>query len=174
MKRAIFAAIFIFVLLIGAFILARYKSKNVVTIKYENNGKTYEARFKLPTDHMTYESDKAQSNSVTIKNEKEKYELDLSIDLKPTEEYEEYQNASKENNKLYTNSKFGKYDGTIVSDDLEVWGTILLDTSDSNSRKFITYYLSSTNPDNDAVEIQELFKSSNIQNILNNIEYKKK
>lgn len=105
-----------------------------ITLKYEFDGKSYQANFKLSSDDKTTDFDENKPESVTIKNEKENYVLDLYIDAQSSGSCEEHEKTVKEDN-TYTETKFGKYDGFTADDNREIFGDIYLDKSDLDSYK---------------------------------------
>lgn len=135
------------------------------------NNKTYYAHINTTADDKTKEFDEEEPNFIKIENEKENYCLELTLDTEAKEAYEQFQKSAKEESDVYEETKFGKYNG-YYSDDDGIYGYILLDTSDPTFNVFVNFYVYLLDEDSDKNDIQSIYKSSKIQNMLNNIEYK--
>ena len=143
-----------------------------LTLDFEYiNDKTYYAHINTTTGDKVTEYDEEEPNFVRIENEKDNYILDINLDTESKESYEQFKTSAKEENEIYEETKFGKYDG-YYSDDDGIYGYILLDTTDPTFNVFINFYVYLLDEDSDKNDIQSIFESSKIQNMLNNIEYK--
>ena len=135
------------------------------------NNKTYYAHLNTTDDDKVTEFDEEEPNFVRIENEKENYVLDITLDTEAKEAYEQFKTSAKEDNEIYEEVKFGKYDG-YYSDDGGIYGYVLLDKSDSTFNVFVMFSLYLLDDSSENNDIQAIYNSSKIQNILNNIEFK--
>lgn len=134
------------------------------------NKTIYNAHINITEDDKVTEFDEEEPNFARIENEKDNYVLDISLDTEAKEAYEQFKTSAKEN-EIFEEVKFGKYEG-YYSDDDGIYGYILLDNSDPTFNAFAmfnVYLLDESSENND---IQEIYNSSKIQNILNNVEFK--
>lgn len=137
------------------------------------NDKIYYAHINTTADDKVTEFDEEEPYYVRIENEKDNYVLELTLDSEAKDEYEQLKTSTKEENEIYEETKFGKYNG-YYSNNNGIYGYILLDTTDStfcSTLMFCIELLDNTSENND---IQTIFNSSKIQNILNNVEYNSK
>ena len=132
---------------------------------------THYAHFNTNSDDKVTEFDEDEPNFVRIENENENYVADLELSEDAKEAYEQFKTSAKEND-LYVETKFGKFDGYYSNDGGDIYGYILLDTSDSNAYKYFRFVIYLLDEGSDKNNIQSIFKASKVQNILNNIEYK--
>ena len=176
MKKILSIVLIIALLGMGLFILTGCESgdSSGVTLKYEYDGKSHQANFKLSSNDKITEFKEDNPESARIENEKENYVLDLYIEGVSSDAYAKDKKMAEENNSEYAESKFGKYDGYTQDDSGDIQGYILLDSKDSNSNIRIVFnlYLNDNKAQN--TDIESIFKSSSVQNILNNIDYKTK
>jgi hypothetical protein len=138
---------------------------------YVSGNTTHYAHFNTNSDDKVTEFDEDEPNFVRIENENENYVADLELSEDAKEAYEQFKTSAKEND-LYVETKFGKYDGYYSNDAGDIYGYILLDTSDSNAYKYFRFVIYLLDESSDKNNIQSVFKASKVQNILNNIEYK--
>lgn len=132
---------------------------------------THYAHFNTNSDDKVTEFDEDEPNFVRIENENENYVADLELSEDAKDAYEQFKTSAKEND-LYVETKFGKFDGYYSNDGGDIYGYILLDTSDSNAYKYFRFVIYLLDEGSDKNNIQSIFKASKVQNILNNIEYK--
>ena len=148
------------------------KKGETVNLTYDfthMNDKTYDIKFNIAEDIKVAEFDKDEPNYVRMENEKENYVLDLELSSEAKDAYKQIQTSISEN-EVYEEVKFGKYEG-FYSDDLDgTYGYILLDSSDETFNIYLAFvlYLDDESKGGNTVE---LYKSANVQNILNNIEF---
>ena len=174
MKKILSFMLMVAVLVSGLFILTGCKKSGGVDLKLDfthMNDKTYSAHINTTADDEVTEFDEEEPNFVRIENEKENYVLDITLDTEAKEAYEQFKTSAKEENEVFEETKFGKYEG-YYSDDDGIYGYILLDSSDSTFNVFVMFnvYLLDDNAENS--DIQAIYNSTTIQNILNNIEFK--
>ena len=202
----IIAAIVVIALVVLKFdVLKGFVSKEKVTIKFDANGgekvpdlitdkgaqillpsttrKGYlidsvelNAIVKYPKGDKVEDYDKEDPYSVTFKNEKKNYEVNLTLAEEAGGTYEDNKEGSKQE-EGYTEAKFGNYSGYYYKDGYDIEGFILLDPHDeTNSYRYINFDVSLIDEyDNEKEEwkdVTPIFKSSRIQNILKSIEYK--
>lgn len=136
------------------------------------NNKIYNAHVNLTEDDKIGESDDEEPNFVRIENEKENYVLDLTLDTEAKEGYEQFKTSAKEDNEIFEEVKFGKYEGYYSDDNGDIYGYILLDDSDSTFDVFVMFSLYLYDENSEDIDVQNIYNSSKIQNILNNIEFK--
>lgn len=122
------------------------------------------------TNDTVAEFDKEEPNFVRLENTENNYVLDITLDTEAKEAYEQFKTSAKEN-EVFEETKFGEYDG-YYSDDDGIYGYILLDTSDPTFNVFCNFsvYLSDETVENS--DINEIFKSEQVQNALNTLEFK--
>lgn len=175
MKKSIVIALIV-VLMAGLLFLTgcEKESSKSFTLKSETDEFSYQATVKLSEDDVTSEIDEGGTESVRIENTKENYVLDLYIDGLYADAYNEDKEWAKENQTNFTETKFGKYDGYTYEDsDGDISGYILLDSEDQYRNIEIEFNLYLLDEDSENNDINAIYQSSNIQNILNKIEYKK-
>ena len=134
------------------------------------NELTYEVNLATAKEDKVTEFDEEEPNFVRIENEAENYVLDITLDAESKDAYEQFKTTAKEENELYEEKKFGKYEG-YYSDDDGIYGYVLLDTTDSTFNVFVNFsvYLFDESAENG--DITAIYESPKIQNILNNIEF---
>lgn len=128
----------------------------------------------IGNDDEVTEFDESEPNFVRIENAADNFVLDIHYLVESKEEYAESQTAAKEENKLYEETTFGKYNGYYSDDNGDIYGYILLDESDSTFNVFVMFLLYLNDEMSDNNDIQMIFESSKIQSILNNIEFESK
>ena len=138
---------------------------------YVYGNTTHYAHFNTNEDDKITEFNEEEPNVVRIENENENYVVDLELSEDAKSAYEGFQSSAKEND-IYVETKFGKYNGYYSNDGGDYYGYILLDTSDSNAYKYFNFVIYLLDDSSDKNDIEAIYKSSKIQNILNNIEYK--
>jgi len=174
MKKSIKIILITLLAVFGLVFLSGCTSKNGVdlTLDFQHmNDKIYSMNVNTGANDTITEFDEEEPNFVRIENENDNYVLDITLDTEAKEAYEQFKTSAKEENELFEETKFGKYDG-YYSDDDGIYGYILLDSSDSTFNvycNFYVYLLDDTLENND---INNIYKSEQIQNILNNIEFK--
>lgn len=136
------------------------------------NGKVYNAHFNLTADDNITELDEEEPENARIENEKENYVLDISLETEAKEAYEQYKTSAKEDNEIFEEVKFGKYEGYYSNDKEDIYGYILLDDSDETFNAYVMFSLYSYDDSSEGNDMETIYKSSTIQNILNNIEFK--
>lgn len=134
------------------------------------NDKTYHAQVNISSDDKVTESDEEEPNFERIENETDNYVLDITLDTEAKEAYEQFKTSAKNENELYEEVKFGKYEGYYSEDD-GIYGYILLDSSDSTFNVFINFNVYLFDDSSDSKDIQTIFHSSKIQDILNNVKF---
>ena len=146
------------------------KSKGVdLTLDFTHmNNTTYSMR--VNTNDTVTEFDEEEPNFVRLENTENNYVLDITLDTEAKEAYEQFKTSAKEN-EIFEETKFGEYDG-YYSDDDGIYGYILLDTSDPTFNVFCNFnvYLSDETVENS--DINEIFKSEQVQNTLNTLKFK--
>ncbi len=134
------------------------------------NKKAYNAHMVKNNDDKIDEYDEEEPNFVRYLNEKENYVLDLTLDSEAKDAYAGFQKSAEEDCDFYQETKFGMYEGYYADDNGDYFGYILLDDSDPTFNIFVNFVLYLDDEDNG--DIKTIFNSSNIQEILNNIEFK--
>ena len=138
------------------------------------NNKVYSIKSKLNSDDKITELEEGETNSARIENEKENYVLDITLDTEAKEAYEQFKTSAKEDNEIFKEVKFGKYEGYYSGDEEDIFGYILLDGSDETFNAYLNFDLYLYDENIEGNDVQSIYNSSNIQNILNNIEFKSK
>lgn len=175
MKKYVISVLIVLLAIVGLVVLTGCEKENSksFTLKSENDEFSYQATVKLSEDDVTSEIDAGKTESVRIENTKENYVLDLYISGLYESAYNEDKEWAEENQTNFTETKFGKYDGYTYKDsDGDIAGYILLDSKDQYRNIKIEFNLYLDNEDSEGSDIQAIYNSTNIQNILNNIEYK--
>ena len=176
MKKSIIIVLTAILAIAGLFILTGCENKEnskSYTIKNENDEFSYQATVKLSEDDATSEINEGETESVRIENTKENYVLDLNIDGLYESAYNEDKEWAKENQENFAETKFGKYNGYTYEDtDGDIAGVILLDTKDQYRNVKIEFNLYLNDENIEGSDIQAIYNSTNVKNILNNIEYK--
>lgn len=136
----------------------------------ENTKKKYSATFNLSKKYELQEFYEDERNYAQYMNKKENYFLDFLLETKEKEHYDDYRKVISEDEE-WKETKFGKYDGEYFYDDDSVVGYVYLDTSDPKYN--VTIFFTLVFPDDDPEErfIIDIFNTSNVQDILNNIEF---
>lgn len=138
------------------------------------NNKTYSAKLNLNSDDTIAEFDKEEPNIVEIENEKNNYALELTLDTEAKEAYEQFKTSAKEDNEVFKEAKFGKYEGYYSKNNDDFYGYVLLDSSDSTFNVFLMFNLYLNDESKESSDIQAIYNSSEIQNILGNVTFKSK
>lgn len=174
MKKNLVTSLMTVVLVIGLFVLTGCGSKKgkEVTLKYSNDNTTNTAVFKLSEDDKVTKYDENSPESARVENEKQNYVLDLYIEALSKDAYNQDQQDAKKDYSGYTETKFGKYSGYTAEVDDDIEGIILLDTTDENSYKKVTFALYLNDESKENSDLHKIYSSSSIQDILNNITYK--
>ena len=137
------------------------------------NEKVYTSHFDLSGDIKVAEFDEDEPETVRLENEKEKYVIDITLDEDAKEAVEQFNDTAKtcEN---YTDTKFGKYEGYSYLDNEDMVATIILDKSDENANVYVlvSIYFDTDSDDEETGNIEQVYKSSSVQNLLNSISYK--
>ena len=146
------------------------KSKGVdLTLDFTHmNDTTYSMH--VNTNDTVSEFDEEEPNYVRLENAEKNYVLDITLDSESKDAYEQFKTSAKEN-EIFEERKFGDYDGYYSEDD-GIYGDILLDSSDETFNIYCDFsvYLLDDSVENS--DILEIFKSEEVQNALNNIEFK--
>ena len=174
MKKTINIVLIILLSVLGSVFLTgctnNKSSKGVdLTLDFTHmNETTYSMH--VNTNDTVAEFDKEEPNFVRLENTENNYVLDITLDTEAKEAYEQFKTSAKEN-EIFEETKFGEYDG-YYSDDDGIYGYILLDTSDPTFNVFCNFnvYLSDETVENS--DINEIFKSEQVQNALNTLEFK--
>lgn len=149
-------------------------SKNNLDLKLDfqhMNNKTYSTHINLTADDKITELDEEEPNSARIENEKENYVIDITLDTEAKEAYNGFQTSAKEE-EGYKEVSFGKYSGYYAKDDEDIYGYILLDESDETFNVFVNFDVYAYDDSVENFDVDAKYNSSNIQNILNQIEFK--
>lgn len=179
MKKSIIIAL-ISVLLVSALLILTgctkndSDSKNSLDLKLDfkhMNSKVYNTHINLAADDKVTELDEEEPNSARIENEKNNYVVDITLDTESKEAYDEFQTSAKESDG-YKEVSFGKYSGYYAEDNGDIFGYILLDESDETFNVFVNFVVYAYDDSVEDFDIQTIYNSSNIQNILNKIEFK--
>ena len=135
------------------------------------NGKTYTAHINTSSnDKITTSED--EPNYVTIENEKDNYTLELTLDTEAKEAYEQLKTSARDDNEVYEDVMFGKNEGYYSKDNGDIYGYVLLDSSDSTFDVYVMFNLYLLDEDSENKDIDAIYNSSAIQDILNNIQFK--
>ena len=134
------------------------------------NQKVYNARINLTENDKRTELEE-EPKFARIENEKNNYVLDITLDSEAKEAYGEFQASAKECEE-YKEVNFGKYKGYYAKDGEDIFGYILLDESDDTFNIFINFVVYAYDDSSENSNVEGIYNSSNIQNILNNIEFK--
>lgn len=138
------------------------------------NDKIYYAHMSIGNDDEVTEFDESEPNFVRIENAADNFVLDIHFLVESKEAYAQSKTTAKEENKLYEETTFGKYNGYYSDDNGDIYGYILFDESDSTFNVFVMFLLYLNDEMSDNNDIQMIFESSQIQSILNNIEFESK
>lgn len=146
-----------------------------VTLKLDfqhMNNTVYTAKFNLSSDQEVLEfNEEDDPTTVGIGNSKENYYFDLTLDENAKTACEEFKKSAKQYDNL-KDVKFGKYDGYYYNIGDEIIAYVFLDTSDNDAYIYVMadlYY--DENKDDSTKDINTIFQSSEIQNIVNNITF---
>ena len=145
-----------------------------IDLKYDfthMNDKNYQAHIRLATDDKVAEFDKNEPNFVRIENEAKNYVADLTLESESKDAYAQFQESAKTENGIYKETAFGKYTG-YYSDDDGIYGYILLDDSDETFNIFMRFYVYPFDESAANDNYLSIYESPQVQNILNNIEFK--
>lgn len=145
-----------------------------IDLKYDfthMNDKNYQAHIRLATDDEVAEFDKNEPNFVRIENKAKNYVADLTLESESKDAYAQFQESAKTENEIYKETAFGKYTG-YYSDDDGIYGYILLDDSDETFNIFMRFYVYPFDESAANDNYLAIYESPQVQNILNNIEFK--
>jgi hypothetical protein len=134
------------------------------------NKKVYNAHINLSNDDKVIEQ--GDTNSTRIENKNKNYILDITLDTESKDAYKQFKTSAKENNELFKEVKFGKYKGYYSDDNGDLYGYVLLDDSDPTFNVFVMFSLYLNDESSKDSDVKTIYKSSEVQNILNNIEFK--
>lgn len=181
MKKIIIIALIVVLVVAGLVILTGCtkndnggNSKNGLDLKLDlqhMNSKIYNAHINLTADDKVTELDEEEPNSARIENEKDNYVIDIRLDAEAKEAYNGFQTSAKEC-EGYKEVSFGKYSGYYAEDDGDIFGYILLDKSDETFNVFVNFVVYAYDDSAEGFDVQATYNSSNIQNILNKVEFK--
>lgn len=145
-----------------------------VDLKYDFthvNDKIYQAHINLSGDDKVTEFDENEPDFVRIENEAKNYVADLTLHIESKDAYAQSQESAKTENEIYKETAFGKYTG-YYSDDDGIYGCILLDDSDETFNVFVLFYVYPFDEIAANGDYLSIYESPQVQNILNNIEFK--
>ena len=182
MKKTISILLTIILLVSGLFILTGCNNetenagptKGGVNLKFDfthQNKTIYNAHFDLASVFSIYDFSEDSPETVTIENKNENYLIDLTLDIEAKEAIEQQRNSAKEKEN-YTETKFGKYDGFYCKANGEFVAHIMLDTKDDLANAYILVGM--YDESDEEKDILDVFKSSNVQKLLNNISFSTK
>ena len=185
MKKVLTALITITILMTSLFVLTGCETKNNYNSKGENESgssidlefdflnhkKTYKANIKLNKEDEVTEHDEDELDFARIENSAENYVIDLTLSEDAEPAYEQFKSSAEEN-EFFEEVKFGKYDGYYSKDGDDMYGYLLLDNTDTDAYIYLMFDIYLYDEENENNDIQEIYSSSNIQNILNNVELK--
>ena len=135
------------------------------------NNKVYNAHINLTEDDNVTEQNEEEANFARIENEKNNYVIDITLDTESKDAYDGFQKSAKES-EGYKEVSFGKYSGYYAEDNGDIFGYILLDKSDETFNVFVNFVVYAYDDSTEGFDVQATYNSSNIQNILNKIEFK--
>ena len=185
MKKVLTVLITITILMTSLFVLTGCETKNNDNSKGENESgssidlefdflnhkKTYKANIKLNKEDEVTEHDEDELDFARIENSAENYVIDLTLSEDAEPAYEQFKSSAEEN-EFFEEVKFGKYDGYYSKDGDDMYGYLLLDNTDTDAYIYLMFDIYLYDEENENNDIQEIYSSSNIQNILNNVELK--
>ena len=140
-KVLIGAIVGIIVLLIVGVIIITSSNKGGVNLKLDfshMNNLEYEVNFSITKEDEVTEFDEEEPNFVRVENETSNYVLDITLNTEAKDAYEQFKTSAQEN-ELYEETKFGKYDGYYSDDNGDIYGYILLDESDETFNVFVEF-----------------------------------
>ena len=185
MKKVLTVLITITILMTSLFVLTGCETKNNDNSKGENESgssidlefdflnhkKTYKANIKLNKEDEVTEHDEDELDFARIENSAENYVIDLTLSEDAEPAYEQFKSSAEEN-EFFEEVKFGKYDGYYSKDGDDMYGYLLLDNTDTDAYIYLMFDIYLYDEENENNDIQEIYSSSNIQNILNSVELK--
>lgn len=168
MKKTLIISLLVVALVGGLFILTGC-SKDENVLKSEYSGKEYQVSYKIGAgDEIT--DDYEDPDMVSIKNTEKNYTVDLTFYIDYKDAYESSKASAKDEVDGYAETKIGKYDAyTGNGGPGEFFGNILLDTSDDIYKTIL--FTVTTDGDPEEVDIQEVYNSEGVQNIINSINF---
>ena len=184
MKKSISVLLTILLLTAGLFVLTGCNKANEnagptnggINLKCDfthQNNTVYFAHFDLASVQSISDFEEDSPETVIIENNQENYIVDLTLSIESKNSIEQQRNGAKmEEN--YTETKFGKYNGFYYKSDNEVVAYILLDTKDDMANAYILVDIYADNEDDENRSVLELFKSSDVQKLLNSVDYSSK
>ena len=135
------------------------------------NNKVYNAHINLTEDDNVTEQNEEEANFARIENEKNNYIIDITLHAESKDAYEGLLTDAKES-EGYKEVSFGKYSGFYAEDNGDIFGYILLDKSDKTFNVFVIFSVYAYDDSAEGFDVHATYNSSNIQNILNKIEFK--
>lgn len=168
MKKTLIITLLIVALVGGLFVLTGC-SKGGNTLKAEYDGKEYTVSYKTGAgDKVTVDSE--SPDMVSIENAEKNYIVDLTLYIDFKDAYESGKTSAKDEVDGYSEVKIGKYDAFVGNGGPgEFFGNILLDTSDDIYKTIL--FTVTTDGDPEEVDIQEVYNSEGVQNIINSINF---
>ena len=187
MKKVLTVLITITILMASLFILTGCESKkqnngnsngenengSSIDLEFDflNHKKTYKANIKLNKGDEVTEHDEDELDFARIENSEKNYVIDLTLSEDAEQAYEQFKSSAEEN-EVFEEVKFGKYDGYYSKDGDDMYGYLLLDNNDSDAYIYLMFDVYLYDEDIENNDIQEIYSSSNIQDILNSVELK--
>ena len=174
MKKSIMITLLIIALVGGLFILTGCTKSGGLDLTNDfkhMNGNVYSVHINLNGNDEVTEFDKEEPNFARIQNEENNYGVDITLDTEAKEAYAGFQESAKES-EVYKEVSFGKYNGYYAEDNGEIYGYILLDESDETFDVFVNFVVYANDEEAEGSDSQAIYNSSNIQNILNSINFK--
>ena len=187
MKKVLTVLITITILMASLFILTGCESKkqnngnsngenengSSIDLEFDflNHKKTYITNIKLNKGDEVTEHDEDELDFARIENSEKNYVIDLTLSEDAEPAYEQFKSSAEEN-EVFEEVKFGKYDGYYSKDGDDMYGYLLLDNNDSDAYIYLMFDVYLYDEDIENNDIQEIYSSSNIQDILNSVELK--
>ncbi len=187
MKKVLTVLITITILMASLFILTGCESKkqnngnsngenengSSIDLEFDflNHKKTYITNIKLNKGDEVTEHDEDELDFARIENSEKNYVIDLTLSEDAEQAYEQFKSSAEEN-EVFEEVKFGKYDGYYSKDGDDMYGYLLLDNNDSDAYIYLMFDVYLYDEDIENNDIQEIYSSSNIQDILNSVELK--
>lgn len=174
MKKTIMITLLIIALVGGLFILTGCTKSGGLDLTNDfkhMNGNVYSVHLNLNKNDEITEFDKEEPNYARIENKENNYVADITLDTESKEAYDGYQTSAKDC-EGYKEVDFGKYKGFYAKDNDDIFGYILLDESDETFNVFVNFVVYAFDENAEGTDSETLYNSSNIQNILNSINFK--
>ena len=187
MKKYINYVLIAFLLIVGTFALtgcgndkeSTDKSDSAaITLTFDStaNKKEYKVYFESNTDDNKIYFDEEYPRTAQIRNENGNYMIDIQIDEMSQAEYDVTIEEEKKNAD-FKEEKIGSFDGYSYTDENTETITVraLIDGNNSNARVYATMIIAYVDDSNtNGVTLNELYKSSKVQFIVNSISSKEK